>query len=157
MPKTSDAIAGACSKLEIQPGCTGTWYDIGGEMNQVSNTKETREVGSVPVFNSMRHVTTGGKMPPITVTFSGLATEVDTEAFELVRGIWEAAGASDCIKRLCVRWTPKGGAVGDQMYEMTDLPELVGFMYPGPNAGEAGPIPFEFDVYGYIDTNTYVS
>ena len=157
MPKTSDSVPNACAKVEIQPGCTGSWYDVGGEMTSVQNTKETRETGSVPVFNSLRHVTGGGKKPPITVTFSGVYSEVITEAFLRIKTLWETAGTSECVKQLCVRWIPKGGTAGDAMYEMTDEPELVGFEYPPINAGEAGPITFEFDVFGYIDSDTYVS
>jgi len=157
MPKTSDAVSQACSKLEVQIRCTGTWYDVGGEMNTVSNTKETRDVGSLPVFNDSRHVTAGGKRPPLTVTFSGVYSEVVTEAFTLMMDLWEDAGVSDCDKQLCVRWTPKGGSVGDYRFEMTDNPQFVGFMYPPLDAGSADPIGFEFDVFGYIDSAVIVS
>jgi len=157
MPKTDDGVSQACSKIEIQPGCTGAWYDVGGEMNTVSNTKVTRETGSVAVFNDQRHVTAGGKTPPITVTFGGVYSEVPTEAFWLIKTAWETAGVSDCDKKMCVRWIPKGGTAGDAQYEMTDNPQLVGFMYPALDAANAAPIAFEFDIYGYIDSDTFVS
>ena len=151
MPKTSDAVSLACSQLEVQISCTGSWYDVGGEMNMVSNTKATREVGSLPVFNDLQHVIAGGKSPPLTVTFSGVYSEVVTEAFTLIMDLWETAGVSDCDKQLCVRWTPKGGSVGDYRF-VIDAGQLVGFMYPPLDAGSANPIGFEFDVLGYIES-----
>ena len=157
MPKTDDAVSQACSVIQIQPDCTGAWYDIGGELSSVQNTKVTREVGSTPVFNDQRHVTGGGKTPPITVTFSGVYSEEVLEGFYRVMTLWETPGVSDCDKKLCVRWIPKGGTAGDLMFAMTDNPQLVGFEYPPLDAGNAGPITFEFDVYGYIDSDTFVS
>jgi len=155
MPKTSDAVSQACSQLEVQIRCTGSWYDVGGEMNMVSNTKATREVGSLPVFNDAQHVIAGGKSPPLTVTFSGVYSEVVTEAFTLIMDLWEDAGVSDCDKELCVRWTPKGGSVGDYRFSISG--QLVGFMYPPLDAGSANPIAFEFDVLGYIESEVIVT
>jgi len=157
MPKTTDSVSQACSTLEIQIRCTGSWYNAGGEMTTVSNTKQTRETGSVAVFADQRHVIGGGKSPPLTVTFSGVYSEIVTEAFTLVMDLWEDAGVSDCDKQLCVRWIPKGGTAGDYMFAMTDNPQLVGFMYPALDAGNAGPVTWEFDVFGYIDSDTFVS
>jgi hypothetical protein len=154
MPKTTDAVSPACAKLEVQIRCTGPWYDVGGEMNAVSNTKETRETGSTAVFNDLRHVTAGGKSPPLTVTFSGVYTEIVSEAFTLIMDLWEDEGVSFCDKTLCVRWTPKGGSVGDYRFYMTENPQLVGFMYPPMDAGSAVPIPMEFDVFGYISSES---
>jgi hypothetical protein len=157
MAKTDDGVSQACAKIEIQPGCTGSWYDVGGELTSITGTKVTRETGSTPVFNDQRHVIAGGKTPPITVTVSGVYSEVATEAFWLVKDLWETPGVSDCDKQLCIRWIPKGGTAGDAMYEMTDNPQLVGFQYPEMDAGAANPMTFEFDVFGYIDSDTFVS
>jgi len=157
MAKTSDSVSQACSTIEIQPGCTGSWYNAGGEMSTVSNTKVTRAVGSKAVFGDPRHVIAGGKQQPLTVTFSGVYSEVPTEAYFLIKDLWETPGVSDCNKQLCVRWIPKGGTAGDAQYEMTDNPQLVGFEYPPLDAGSADPIGFEFDVFGYIDSDTFVS
>jgi len=157
MPKTTDAVSPACAKLEVRIRCAGDWIDVGGETNAVANTKETRETGSIAVFNDYHHVTAGGKSPPLTVTFSGVYTEVVSEAFTLIMDLWEDEGVSFCDKTLCVRWTPKGGNVGDYRFEMTENPQLVGFMYPPLDAGSAVPIPFEFDVFGNISSEIIVS
>ena len=157
MPKTSDGVSQACSKLEIQIRCVGDWLDVGGEMSTVSNTKVTRAVGSKAVLGDPRHVIAGGKQMPITVTFSGVYTEVVSEAWWLIKELWEDPGVSDCDKTLCVRWTPKGGSIGDLQIMMTDNPQLVGFQYPPLDAGNADPIGFEFDVFGYIDSEIDVS
>ena len=156
MVKTADAVSQACSRIDVDPGCLGTWYDLGSELTSLTGTKMTREVGSVAVFGDLYHVIAGGKVPPLTVTVSGVYSEVPTEAFELVKTLWETPGVSDCDKCIAIRWIPKGGTPGDAMYAMLNA-QLVGFKYPELDAGSASPITFEFDVYGYISSDTFVS
>ena len=155
MAKTSDAVSNACARVEIQPGCTGSWYNVGGESTTVTVPKSTRATGSKAVFNDQRHVVTGGKQPPITVVISGVYTENPAEAYMLVRDVWETPGVSDCDKPMCARWIPQGGTPGDLVYTATG--QLTGFQYPPLDAGSADPIPFEFDIFGYVDSDVYVS
>jgi hypothetical protein len=155
--KTSDAVAQACAKIEIQPGCTGSWTDIGGEATTITLPKQAITTGSVPVFNDDNHVITTGKKEPITATISAVYTEVAGEAFELVRAIWQTEG---CNKALCVRATPKGGDVGDLEIYIGDPNTnafLSGFMPPNLSAAEGGPAVFEFDVFGTYEFDTKAS
>lgn len=148
MVKTTDAVSQACFKVEVQPGCTGTWYDIGGEAATVTLPKEVVTTGSQAVFNSDTHVRTHGKKEPVTATVSAVYSEVDTETFELVRDIWNNPG---CSKVMCLRVTPKGGSVGDmEIYvgDHTDPGLLVGFKPPDGDAGSGSPALTEFDIFG---------
>lgn len=157
MPKTSGAVAQACAKVEIQPGCTGSWYDIGSKATTVAFPKEVVTTGSVPVFDDDTHVITHGKKEPITATVSAVYTEEATEAFELVRDIWNNTG---CDKLMCLRVTPKGGSVGDMEIYVGDhnTPAyLVGLMPPNVSAAEGGPAVFEFDVFGNYEYDAKAS
>ena len=156
MVKTADAVSQACSRIDVDPGCLDTWYDLGGELMSLTGTKMTRDVGSVAVFGDLYHVIAGGKVPPLTVTISGVYSEIVTEAFWRMKTYWETPGVSDCDKCIAIRWIPKGGTPGDAMYAMLNA-QLVGFKYPEIDAGTASPITFEFDVYGYISSDTFVS
>jgi len=157
MAKTGNSVAQACAKIEIQPGCTGTWYDIGGETMTISMGKEAAATGSMAVFNSDTHVLNSGKKEPLTVTISGIYTEEATEAFEKVRAIWGTAG---CNKQICARATPQGGTIGDlEIYigDATDRALLVGFGVTGLDAGSGDPVAFEFDVFGNYTYDTKAS
>jgi hypothetical protein len=155
--KTTAAVAQACSKIEIQPGCTGAWRDIGGEATTITLPKQAVSSGSVPVFNDDNHVITTGKVEPVTITISAVYTEEATEAWEYVRGVWQNAG---CNKALCVRATPRGGNVGDLEINIGDANTpayLVGFKPPDLSAAEGGPAQFEFDVIGTYEFDVKAS
>jgi len=148
MPKTTDVVAQACAKIEIQPGCTGTWYDISGEVNTATLPKEVVTTGSMAVFDGDTHVITSGKKEPITATIGIVYTETAGEAWELVRAAWAAAG---CNKMMCTRITPKGGAIGDlEIYvgDPTSHALLTGLKPPDLDAGSGEPAMAEFDVFG---------
>ena len=148
MPKTTDSVAQACAKIEIQPGCTGTKYDISGETNLVTFPKEVLTTGSVAVFDDDTHVISSGKRPPITATASIVYTENAAEAWELVRDVWQS---TECEKVMCLYATPAGGTLGDMEISVGDATHkalLVGFSPPTLNAGAGEPAIAEFDVMG---------
>ena len=157
MPKTSDAVAQACAKIEVRPGCTGSWVDISGTSNLITLPKEVVSTGSMAVFNDDTHVLTTGKKQPVTATISIVYTETAGEAFETVRAVWLAAG---CNKKICVRLTPQGGNIGDLEIYIGDenTPAfLTGLKPPDLNAGEGTPAMGEFDVYGNYEYDTKAS
>lgn len=148
MPKTTDAVAQACAKIEIQPGCTGTWYDISGEANTATLPKEVVTTGSMAVFDDDTHVLTSGKKEPLTVTVGIVYTETAGEAWELTRAAWAVAG---CSKLMCLRLTPQGGSIGDLEINVGDAQNkalLVGFKPPDLAAGSGEPAMAEFDIFG---------
>jgi len=152
MPMTSNATAQACSKVEIQPGCTGSWYDIGGEATTVTLPEEVVNTGMMYVFNDDRAITTHGKKQPFTAVVSGAFTNGTTEAFNLVRAIWQTAG---CDRKMCLRVTPEGGNIGDLEIYVGDL--LTGLKPPDVDAGSGDPSAFSFSVYGNYDYDTKAS
>jgi len=157
MAKTTNSVAQACAKIEIQPGCTGSWYDIGGEMTTITLPEEAVTTGSMAVFNADTHVLNSGKKEPITAAVSGVYTEEATEAFERVRAVWGAAG---CNKQMCVRATPQGGSIGDlEIYvgDADDRALLVGFKPPDLDAGSGDPAAFSFSVFGNYTFDTKAS
>ena len=156
MVKTADAVSNACARIDVDPGCLGTWYNMDPELTSLDAPEMNRDMGSVPVFGDMYHVITGGKVPPITLTVSGVYSEVATEAFERIKTYWETPGVSDCDKCIAVRWIPKGGTPGDALYQMLNA-QLAGFKYPSLDAASANPITFLFKVFGYITSDTFVS
>ena len=157
MPKTTNATAQACAKVEIQPGCTGSWYDIGGEGTMATLPKEVVATGAAYVFNDDTAVITSGKKQPITATISGVFTNGATEAFNLVRAVWEASG---CDKLMCTRITPEGGSIGDLEIYIGDADTralLTGFKPPDVDASSGDPALFEFDVYGNYEYDVKAS
>lgn len=157
MPKTSNAVAQACAKVEIQPGCTGTWYDIGSEATTVTLPEETVNTGLMYVFDDDRAILTHGKKQPISATVSGAFTNGATEAFNQVRAIWQTAG---CERKICLRVTPEGGTVGDlEIYvgDPTHEALLVGFKPPDVDAGSGDPAAFSFTLYGNYDYDVKAS
>lgn len=157
MPKTTNEVAQACSKVEIQPNCTGAWYDIGSEATTVTFPEETVNTGMMYVFDDDRAIITHGKKQPITATVSGAFTHSATEAFDLVRAIWQTAG---CRRQICLRVTPEGGSVGDlEIYvgDPTHEALLVGFKPPDVDASSGDPAAFSFSVYGNYDFDVKAS
>lgn len=157
MPATTNATAQACAKVEIQPNCTGTWYDIGSEATSVSLGKETVNTGAMYVFDDDRAIIMHGKKQPVTATVSGAFTHSATEAFDLVRAIWQTAG---CDRKICLRVIPEGGAVGDmEIYigDPTHKALLTGFGLENIDASSGDPVTFSFDVYGYYDYDVKAS
>ena len=159
MPKTTGSIAQPCAKIEIQPGCTGNWYDIGGTASVITLPKEVVATGSMPVFNDDTHVLSSGKKDPITATIQFVYTEVNDEAWSRLQTAWLTEG---CEKLLCVRATPGGGTIGDKEIYIgsnttSDKGILVGLKPPDLNAGDATPATSEFDVYGNYSYDTKAS
>lgn len=159
MPKTTGSVAQSCAKIEIQPGCAGSWYDISGETNTATLPMEVITTGSVAVFGDDRPVIQGGKIEPITASFSIVYTEEADEAWEYLRAIWQTDG---CSKLLCTRVTPRGGSVGDlEIYIGSHDPDqeayLTGLKPPDLDAGAGGPAIGEFQVLGYYDYDVKAS
>ena len=159
MAKTTNSVPQACSKVEIQPGCTGSWYDIGGESTTVTLPKEVLTTGSMAVFDDSTHVLSSGKKEPLTATVSGVYTEEGTEAFERIKTVWVN---TNCEKLMCLRVTPDGGDIGDkEIYvgEGTGVNRalLTGFKPPDVDASSGDPAAFEFDIFGNYTYDTKAS
>ena len=137
MPQTTDSIPLACGMLEVatDSGCAG-WVDISGESQTVEPPEQTRISGEGYTFDGDNALVEGGKKEPIEIPVAIVYTETAGEAFEVVRAAWEAPG---CGRRLCLRYSPGGGDVGDALYT-TPRGILTRFVYPNMDASAGGPI-----------------
>lgn len=111
MAQTTAAIAVSGFKVEVSIDGS-SWTDISGQAAAV-----TVDGGDIPVGEQMTAegseaiVVSSGKMEPRNVTVRAVYTEESGEAFETVYARY--AGAD---KTIYLRWSPKGGAVGDVRY-----------------------------------------
>jgi len=159
MPKTTDSVAQPCEKIELQPGCTGSWYDVGGEASVVTLPDEVVTTGSMPVFNSDTHILSSGKKEPITATAQVVYSETADEAWDLAQEVWMTEG---CEKLMCMRVTPKGGNIGDkEIYIGSNATDdkglMVGLKPPDANAGDATPANGQISIFGNYSYNTKAS
>ena len=127
----------ACALLEIatDSGCVG-WLDISGSSNQLSGVEQTRISGESYTFDGDTALIQGGKREPMELVVQSVYTETALEAFEAARAAFETAG---CGARMCLRWSPAGGAIGTALYT-TPRGILVSFTYPPIDATAGGPI-----------------
>lgn len=158
MPKTQDGVPQACAKVEIRPGCVGSWIDISGESNIADLPGEEVERGSVPVFGDDTHVLGTGKKNPVEPVITIVYTEETDEAMEYVWDTWITPG---CNKLFCTRITPKGGSVGNlEWYIGEDLAHPAYLIVVDPptfDAGDGAPATGSFTVYGNYTRNTKTS
>ena len=152
MPKTTDAVAMPCALVEISPGCTGVYVDIGSVANTVTLPEEVVSTGSLAVFDDETHILATGHKEPFTATFNIAYSELPAEAFELVLAVWEVAG---CNKELCARVTPKGSGIGNRQIVITGL--LAGLKPPDFDAGAAGPAVATFSIFGNYEYDVQTS
>ena len=138
MVQTTSSVAMACADLDLtfDTDCSGSWFGINGTAQSLSGTEQTRLSGEAYTFTGDAAVIQGGKKEPMELVVEIVYSETDGEAFEAVRGRFEAAG---CGAHLCMRWSPAGGAVGDLRFT-TGYSTLVSFTYPPIDASAGGPI-----------------
>lgn len=137
MVQTTTSVAMACALLEIatDSGCAG-WLDISGSSNQLTGTEQTRISGETYSFDGDGPIIQGGKREPMELVVQTVYTETALEAFEAARAAFEMTG---CGMRMCLRWSPNGGAIGDALYT-TPRGILTSFTYPQIDATAGGPI-----------------
>lgn len=108
MSQTTGAIASSNFKVEVSDNGT-SWVDISGVASTVSVDGGDVKVGNQHTAEGAEAlVVSGNKVDPRTVTVKSVYTEVDGEAFDTV---WERYSGAD--KTIYLRWSPKGGAIGD--------------------------------------------
>jgi len=136
MAQTTNSVPLACGKLEIAvDAACSIWYDISGEDQSVSGTEQARKSGEAYTLDGDTALIAGGKREPLELTFAIAYTEIATEAYERIRAQFETA----CGGPVCVRWSPKGGNVGDE--QLTSAAGVVtGFTYPPMDASGGGVI-----------------
>jgi len=154
MAQTTGQLPLGCGKLEIQPGCTGSWYDISGSTQSMDSPSQDLLTGEAYTLEGINAIVEGGKKQPVDLTFSIVYTETATEAWDRIEQVWAAAA---CSKKLCVRWSPGGGDVGDLIYT-TSNSIMTQLVYPNMDASSGGVIMAGFTVRGaYITRDTITS
>ena len=134
MAQTTGQVPLACGKLE---GSTNNadWTDLSGSAQSISGTEQGRNAGEGYTFEGDTAVIAAGKRTPIDLVVQVIYTESDTEAYDIVRAQFETACGGDYY----IRWSPKGGDVGEDRLT-TAKGILTSFTYPPMDATAGGPI-----------------
>jgi len=124
MAQTTEQIPFTDAKIEVSTD-NSTWTDISGFAGAVTRSGGARNVGTAYTADGDTAVQAKGKRAPVTVGVSILYTETTTPPYDEIRTYYES-GAD-----YYVRWSPNGGASGDEQYttdagKITDCPEPVG-------------------------------
>jgi hypothetical protein len=134
MAQTTAATSSVASKVEVYS--SGQWVDVSGSTNQVNNPEQARMSGEGYTFTGDTAIVKGGKREPIEVGFRCIYTEEAAEAFEILRGYFEATGGTDTD----IRWTVK-----TKVFTITDG-VVTRLQYPAADATDANPVMCEFSV-----------
>jgi len=134
MAQTTAATSSVASKVEVYSG--GQWVDVSGSTNKVNNPEQARMSGEGYTFTGDTAIVKGGKREPIEVGFRCIYTEEAAEAFEILRGYFEATGGTDTD----IRWTVK-----TKVFTITDG-VVTRLQYPAADATDANPVMCEFSV-----------
>ncbi len=142
--QTSGAIPRSCGKLEINISatCAVSWVDISGESTSLAQPTQDRLNDVMYTLDGVGAIIEGGKLQPIDLVFIFVYTEVAGEAWDLLHDAWVDPA---CSPKICVRWSPGGGNVGDEQYQVTGA-LLTQLAYPEMDAGTGGPTPAGFTV-----------
>lgn len=153
MPQTTNQVPFACGQLEV--GTDGVnWTDISGEAQSLSSPEATRIVGEAYTLEGDSALVAAGKRQPIEVSAVIIYTEVDAEAYQVIRNIFEAGV---CGGSFYLRWSPKGGSAGDERLT-TGEGVLTSFTYPPMDATSGAPIVTGFTVrFGTVTTAVIAS
>ena len=142
MAQTTSQVPMACGQLEISTDSCVNWSDISGEAQSLGGTEQARMSGEAYTLDGDTALLGGGKREPMELVVAIVYTESNTEAYDLVRAAFEAAG---CGGGFCLRWSPAGGSAGDDRIT-TGEGILVSFTYPPMDAATGGPIMVGFVV-----------
>jgi len=144
MAQTTNAVAMSCARVRISTDSLA-WTNISGETNAVNPGDATRMSGETYTFDGIFGIVKGGKIEPVEVEFTIVYTEPHSGAYMTALAIFESVG---CGATMYARWSPAGGNVGDEEYEVGN--SLIKYFYPAVSAGEAGPIVGSFTIKGQV-------
>lgn len=146
MTQTTGAISQAGFKIEVSTDGT-SWSDISGQAATVTVEGGDYGVGEQMTAEGAEAVVVpSGKRAPVTVTCNALYTETAQEAWALVRARYEGDDPT-----IWLRWSPKGGAVGESRLTCAvggaaAAVPIVSCNLPEMDAGSEDPALFEFSV-----------
>ncbi len=140
MAQTENAIWGGAAKVEISVNGSD-WTPISGHAQRVMPDEVTRRTGEKWTFDGEYPIVKVGKRNSIGITVGVIYTEEATDAFEVVRAQFEAAGGGT----LYLKWSPSGGSGGDFVYT-TDAGFVSAFNYAPVDSEEDGPMDNDFSM-----------
>lgn len=132
MPQITGAVSSSSYKVEISTNGS-TWTDISGAANTVSTSGWEKMTGETYTFDGDNAIVTVGKSQPGEIAVALVYTEGASDAFEVVRAVFEAGSS------LYVRYAPKGGQTGEFVFT-TGAGVVSSFTYPAGDAASGDPI-----------------
>lgn len=136
MTQTTDAMSGLDCPIEVSTD-NSTWTNISGSSSSIEPSAQTRQTGVKYTLDGDYPIITTGKRQPMEIEVKIIYTQTAGEAFEIVRAAFEAGTP------LYVRWSPGGGAVGDQRFT-SSKGVVTEFLYPGASGEDPGPLAGSF-------------
>lgn len=140
MAQTTGSLSWANSKIEISKDAGTTWVDISGFTNSIAVDGGERATSEFFTATGDIPIVTAGKRGLLEITAKCVYTEDATNApFIIVHEASEAQTA------LMIRWSPKGGAVGNFRFT-SSAGQVTKPVYPQGAADSADAIPVEFTI-----------
>ena len=136
MVQTTNTYPLGCGKIEISPGCNGTWHDISGSTTSFEPPELSQMMGEAYTIDGMYAISEGGKVEPTEVPFTIVYSETAGEAWDRIADLWELVS---CSHPCCVKYSPSGGTIGTYQYRFPDS-HLITVTYPNLDASAGGPI-----------------
>lgn len=138
MAQTTGAVNSNNTKVEISTDGTN-WVDISGFASTVKPSGGERKTGEAYTFEGEFPISLPGKKQKTMIAVTAVYTEGASDVFEIVRG------AYDSQADLYLRWSPKGGHVGDFMFTGS-AGRITACPYPAMDASSDDPITIEFEM-----------
>ena len=151
MAQTTDSIWGGAASVGISSDGS-TWTSIISHGMKVSPEGGDRRVGEAYVFDDENPIVKVGKLNSRSTRVDFVYTETATDAFEVARAQFEAAGGGT----MYVRWSPAGGGVGDAGYT-SDAGFVSDLRYPEVDSEADGPIVLFFVVHHAALTRSVIA
>ena len=109
MAQTTDQLSAV--NMQVEHSTDGTTYTaFGGFASSVERDGGDRKVGVTFTFDGDTALLTKGKREPVKLKVKVVYTEVATDPYEIVHGVYES-GAD-----FWIRYSPNGGASGDNQF-----------------------------------------
>lgn len=149
MAQATGAVSFRNCKIEMSPD-NAVWTNVSGFANSVSIEGGERMVGEFFTFEGDTPILTPGKRGSFDLTTKVVYTEGVSDPYEVFRAAYEAG------TDLYIRWSPKGGAVGQFMFT-TDKCIIITPAYPSGAADSPDAIAFEFKLKCLAITKSVVA
>lgn len=140
MAQTTGSLSWANCKIELTDDAGVSWTDISGFTNSIAVDGGERATAEFFTATGDIPIVTAGKRGLLEITAKCVYTEDTANApFIMVHE------SSETQTPLQIRWSPKGGAIGDFRFT-SSAGQCVKPVYPQGSADSADAIPIEFTI-----------